>query len=171
MTTVRLLSDPSLSLGDDIISGDMFQAFWRTLVYNRVGDSFAEEVRPDSAVGFSFACWYMFWKLYLTRKREAETKMFRLHLWVLQELMDPFVSIFIPAHGHRSFFVTDSGRMDGRRPPLGLETPLLCFEATGSHLLLKVLGIEVRGNILADVMSMAAWMVRHRSFMERNGGS
>lgn len=116
VTTTRLLSDPSLSVGDDVMSGDTFGAFWRTMTYNRTGDSFAEEVVPDSAVGNSFGYWYMFWKLYLTRRWEHDPDLFFAQLQLLQELKDPFVSVFDQTYGYRHFFVTEGGRI-GWAPP------------------------------------------------------
>lgn len=116
MTTARLLSDPALSLGDDVMSGDMFEPFWRTMIYNRIGDSFVEEVVPDSTVGHSFAYWYMSWKLYLTRKWEQHPELFRSQMEVLEALPGPFADTFSDTFGHRSFFVTESGRI-GWAPP------------------------------------------------------
>lgn len=116
VTTTRLLSDPSLSVGDDVMSGDIFEIFWRTMVYNRTGDSFAEEVVPDSTIGNSFGYWYMFWKLYQTRRWEQDPNLFFSQLELLQGLKDPFISVFDQADGHRSFFVTEGGRI-GWAPP------------------------------------------------------
>lgn len=119
ITTTRILSilsDPSLSVGDDVMSGDMFETFWRAMVYNRTGDSFAEEVVPDSTIGTSFGYWYMFWKLYQTRRWEHDPDLFFSQLELLQGLKDPFVSVFDQAYGSRSFFVTEGGRI-GWAPP------------------------------------------------------
>lgn len=116
ITSARLLSDPSLSLGDDVMSGDMFDAFWRTMIYNRTGDNFTEEVVPDSTVGYSFGYWYMYWKLHLTRRWEHNIELFYSQREVLQGLMTPFTSVFDEVYGCRSFMVTDSGRL-GWAPP------------------------------------------------------
>ena len=116
MTKARLLSDPSLSVGDDVMSGDTFETFWRTMVYNRTGDSLAEEVVPDSTVGYSFAYWYMSLKLYLTRRWEHDPELFYAQSELLQDLKEPFIGIFDTAYGYRSFFVTESGRI-GWAPP------------------------------------------------------
>lgn len=116
ITTARLLSDPKLSLGDDVMSGDMFETFWRTMVYNRTGDSFVEEVVPDNTVGNSFAYWYMLFKLYLARKWEQDIELFYSHVELLQGLKDPFISVFDHAYGYRSFIVTECGRI-GWAPP------------------------------------------------------
>jgi hypothetical protein len=94
----------------------MFETFWRTMVYNRTGDSLAEEVVPDSTVGNSFAYWYMSLKLYLTRRWEHDPELFYLQSELLQDLKEPFVGIFDTAYGYRSFFVTEGGRI-GWAPP------------------------------------------------------
>lgn len=98
------------------MSGGMFEAFWRTMIYNRAGNSFVEEVVPDVVVGYAFAYWYMSWKLYLTRKWEQDPGLFYSQMGVLQELQGPFGDIFALTYGHRSFFVTESGRI-GWAPP------------------------------------------------------
>lgn len=116
ITTTRLLGDPSLSVGDDVMSGDMLETFWRTMVYNRTGDSFVEEVIPDSTIGTSFGYWYMSWKLCLTRRWEQDTDLFFSQLKLLQELQDPFISVFDRAYGYRSFFVTEGGRIGWATP-------------------------------------------------------
>ncbi|KAG6363981.1 hypothetical protein INS49_009084 [Diaporthe citri] len=116
ITTTRLLGDPSLSVGDDVMSGDKFETFWRTMVYNRTGDSFVEEVIPDSTIGISFGYWYMFWRLYQTRRWEQDADLFFAQLDLLQGLKDPFISIFDQAYGYRSFFVTEGDRI-GWAPP------------------------------------------------------
>ncbi|KAK3936849.1 heterokaryon incompatibility protein-domain-containing protein [Diplogelasinospora grovesii] len=46
----RLLSDPSLTSKDDVTSGDLFETFWRTLIYNRTGDDLREESRPENII-------------------------------------------------------------------------------------------------------------------------
>jgi len=96
---------------DDVTSGDLFEAFWRTLIYNRTGDDLREKSRPESVIGCSFAYWYMLSKLYFTRKWEKNPYLFDLHLRVLQKLMVPFGRIFDLTYGSRSFFVTESGRI------------------------------------------------------------
>lgn len=116
VTTARLLGDPSLSVGDDVMSGDKFKVFWRAMVYNRTGDSLVEEVVPDSIIGNSFGYWYMFWKLYLTRRWEKDRYLFFSQLELLQELKDPFISVFDQTYGYRPFFVTEGGRI-GWAPP------------------------------------------------------
>lgn len=116
MTTTRTLSGPSLSVGDDFMSGETFETFWRTMVYNRTGHSFVEEVVPDKTIGNSFGYWYMFWKLFLTRRWEQDPDLFFSQLELLQGFKDPFVSVFDQAYGYRSFFVTEGGRI-GWAPP------------------------------------------------------
>lgn len=54
ITSARL-RDPRLSVGNDIISVDKFEAVSRTLIYNRTGDRLAEEAKPISTIGNSFA--------------------------------------------------------------------------------------------------------------------
>lgn len=103
-------------MGDDVMSGNKFEIFWRAMVYNRTGDSFVDEVVPDSIIGNSFGYWYMFWKLYLTRRWEKDPSLFFSQLELLQELKDPFISVFDQAVGSRSFFVTEGGRI-GWVPP------------------------------------------------------
>jgi hypothetical protein len=93
------------------MSGDSFETFWRTLIYNRTGDNLGEETKPDATVGYSFAYWYMLSKLYLTRRWEQDPGVFYLHRRVLQNLVAPFGRIFDLTYGSRSFVVKEKGRI------------------------------------------------------------
>jgi hypothetical protein len=110
----RLLSDLALTSRDDITSGRTFEAFWRTLVYNRDNRGDLRDERPSkSMVGCAFAYWYMLNKLYLTRKWENEDPAnFSLHCHVLQKLAAPFSLLLDMCYGNsRSFLLTESGRI------------------------------------------------------------
>ena len=58
----RLLSEPEVR-NHSVTSGKTFDAFWRTLLYNRSHFSSAEEIQPDNSVGVSFGYWYLLLKL------------------------------------------------------------------------------------------------------------
>jgi hypothetical protein len=102
--------DPKLAHHDEITSSDSFENFWRTLIYNRVGDP-RKEQQPPQWVGLSFGYCYMMGKLYSTRRWEENQGLFLYHLSVLKPLVNPFEVAFDVLQENQSFFVSESGRM------------------------------------------------------------
>lgn len=68
LSEIRTLADPTLrDPGDRIVSGSSayFDAFWRTLVYNRSPrfDLESPNKKPSHRLGISFRYWYLWKKL------------------------------------------------------------------------------------------------------------
>lgn len=122
------------------MSGDLFETFWRTLIYNRTGDDLREESRPKSIVGYSFVCWYMLSKLYLTRKWEQDPDVFYLYSCVLGKLMILFGHIFNLTYGSQSFFVAESGRIGWALHAAGPRDAVAMFQGSRIPFVAKSIG-------------------------------
>lgn len=106
----RLLAEPELR-NCDITSGKTYDAFWRTLLYNRAGFESEHEVKPDSNIGISFGYWYLMLKVISMARWNQDTGLYVLYSLALRPLAHPFKSIFDQIHSSRCFFVSDKGRI------------------------------------------------------------
>ena len=71
LSEIRTLADPTLRPRDSIMDGSQasFDAFWRTLVYNREPqfNYQSPNQKPADWLGISFGYWYMWKKLMMKR--------------------------------------------------------------------------------------------------------
>lgn len=112
----QLFTDPRLTAKDEIRSGKLFEAFWRTLVYNRAGTDPRDEQPPRIWFVLSFMCWYMMAKLFLTRGWEKDFDSFKAHYEILNKVSFPFARAFERMYATRLLFISESGRMEWAPP-------------------------------------------------------
>lgn len=108
----RLLADPSLSPADDILSGGCsFEAFWRTLVYNRDPRDSRHEAPAPPYLALSFGYWFLLAKFLATpsRKWDLAGKYYQTQL--LKPLTEPFARAYDDFLGSRDLFVSNKGRI------------------------------------------------------------
>ncbi|KAH8892923.1 HET-domain-containing protein [Thozetella sp. PMI_491] len=108
ISQLRRSADLSLRAHDDIMSGDLFDSFWRTLVYD-IGPN---DGYPDPQIGFSFCYWYMLLKVLVTSHHQGlsfATLSYRVQ--VLVDLCKPFCAAASQCGSSRTFIVSNEGRL------------------------------------------------------------
>ncbi|KAH9989491.1 heterokaryon incompatibility protein-domain-containing protein [Xylariaceae sp. FL0662B] len=114
LSEIRTLADPILQGSDSIMSGSQgsFDAFWRTLIYNRE-PSFNYKYpnqKPASWLGISFGYWYLWKKLMMKRLWQQNVVQHVVFSEVLKTLANPFDKAEGRVRGGRRFFVSANGR-------------------------------------------------------------
>jgi hypothetical protein len=110
---IRLLADPSLDRRGSIMDGLSFEAFWRTLVYNR-GPRFdynSPNRQADDNLAVGFGYWYLWKKFAMTRGWQNDPLAWLSATRVLEKLASPFEEAEGRVRGSRSFFVSRLGRI------------------------------------------------------------
>jgi hypothetical protein len=113
LSEIRMLADPTLSATGSIVDGPSFDAFWRTLVYNR-GPRFdydSPNQRADSALAIAFGYWYLEKKLQMSRRWEDDPITWAIHDRLLKTLAEPFEEAECKVRHARRFFVSRLGRI------------------------------------------------------------
>ncbi|CZR57833.1 uncharacterized protein PAC_07722 [Phialocephala subalpina] len=114
LSEIRTLTDPTLRAPNSIMSGsqESFDAFWRTLIYNR-GPQFnpqSPNQKPLSWLGISFGYWYMWKKLMMKRLWKQNI----LQDAIFSQILGTLAGAFDKAEGRvrdaRRFFVSENGR-------------------------------------------------------------
>lgn len=112
LAEIRLLSDSTLRPNSSITDGSSFDAFWRTLVYNRGTNN---ETSPNDTaatwLGNSFGYWYLLIKLRIQMQRGPDHHHMRAAEYILQELATPFEDWYESLCHERHFFVSEQGRI------------------------------------------------------------
>ncbi|KAI1397273.1 hypothetical protein F4819DRAFT_90838 [Hypoxylon fuscum] len=111
LSEIRTLADPSLQIGDDIMGGSSasFDAFWRTLVYNREPWFIHESPnkKPGPWLGISFGYWYLSKKLMMKRLWCQDILQNEIFEFLLKPLADPFEHAENRVRDARCFFVSE----------------------------------------------------------------
>lgn len=113
LSEIRLLADPSLDSKGSIMDGSSFDAFWRTLVYNR-GPHFdysAPNRRADESLAVSFGYWYLCKRSAMARRWKDNPLIWASHGRILKKLAEPFEEAEDRVQYARSFFVSRDGRI------------------------------------------------------------
>jgi hypothetical protein len=113
LSEIRMLADPTLSATGSIVDGPSFDAFWRTLVYNR-GPRFdydSPNQRADNALAIAFGYWYLEKKLQMSRRWEDDPITWAIHDRLLKTLAEPFEEAEGKFRHARRFFVSRLGRI------------------------------------------------------------
>ena len=115
LSEIRLLADPTLKARDNIMAEPTFDAFWRTLLYNRE-PSFnynSPNQQPEDWLGTSFGYWYLLKKLYMAKRWHDNLALCRWlsHCRILQKLAAPFDEAEGRVREARKFFVSENGRI------------------------------------------------------------
>jgi hypothetical protein len=113
LSEIRLLANPSLDSKGSIMDGPSFDAFWRTLVYNR-GPHFdysAPNRRVDDSLAVSFGYWYLWKRLQMARRWKDDPLTWAFHSEILKKLAEPFQEAEDRVQHARSFFVSRLGRI------------------------------------------------------------
>jgi hypothetical protein len=113
LSELRMLADPSLSATGSIMDGPSFDAFWRTLVYNR-GPRFnynSPNKRADDALAIAFGYWYLWKKLQMSRRWQDNLATWAIHDRLLKTLAQPFEEAEGRVRYARNFFVSRLGRI------------------------------------------------------------
>jgi hypothetical protein len=84
-----------------------FDAFWRTLVYNR--DQYNQPAPAHIAISFGY--WYMWKKLVQTRRWEQDMLTYHWQSSLLKNLSRPFEMADTRVLGARNFFISEQGRI------------------------------------------------------------
>ncbi|WQF80958.1 Putative heterokaryon incompatibility [Colletotrichum destructivum] len=106
----RLLAEPHLR-NQDVMSGATFNAFWRTLLYNRTEIASSREQEPEDSFGMSFGYWYLLLKLFCTKLYYQDCVLFMTYWMILRPHAYPFKNTFDQIYGNRCFFVSEGGRL------------------------------------------------------------
>ena len=111
LSEIRTLADPTLQ-SPDIMSGSCFDAFWRTLVYNREPqfNYQSPNQKPADWLGISFGYWYLWKKLMMKRLWQQNIVQDAFFSQLLKTLADPFGKAEGRVRGERRFFVSENGR-------------------------------------------------------------
>jgi hypothetical protein len=111
LSEIRTLADPTLQ-SPDIMSGSCFDAFWRTLVYNREPqfNYQSPNQKPADWLGISFGYWYLWKKLMMKRLWQQNIVQDAFFSQLLKTLADPFDKAEGRVRGGRRFFVSKNGR-------------------------------------------------------------
>jgi hypothetical protein len=112
LSEIRMLVDPTLRVSDSIMSGASFEAFWRTLTYNR-GPKFnykSPNQKPAHWLGISFGYWYLWKKLQIKRLWEQNLLQHTACSQTLAVLADPFDKAEGRVRDARRFFVSKNGK-------------------------------------------------------------
>lgn len=128
----RLLAEPEL-LNHDVMYGSTFDAFWRTLLYNRTQfTSTHGNGPPDKNIGISFGYWYLMMKLISTKIRWVEDPLLVVRYWMfLHPLTKPFSSLFNQLYGNRAFCVSETGRIGWAPSNTKPGDSLMMFQGAG----------------------------------------
>jgi hypothetical protein len=114
LSEIRMLADPTCQTPDSIMSGsrDSFDAFWRTLVYNREPqfNYQSPNQKPADWLGISFGYWYLGKKLSMKRLWQQNIFQHALFFQLLKTLADPFDKAEGRVRDGRRFFVSENGR-------------------------------------------------------------
>jgi len=115
LSEIRTLTDPSLRVPESIMSGSQasFDAFWRSLVYNR-GSQFnykSPNGEPESWLGNSFGYWYLWKKLQMKKVWKQDFKENARYSNILKTLAKPFEEAESRVSNARRFFVSKEGRL------------------------------------------------------------
>ncbi|KAF2108805.1 heterokaryon incompatibility protein-domain-containing protein [Lophiotrema nucula] len=113
LSDIRLLADPSLDCKGSIMDGPSFDAFWRTLLYNR-GPRFDysspnQQVEGNLAVTFGY--WYLWKKFQMQRRWQDGSLIWAVHDKMLAKLAEPFEEAEGRVRHARNFFVSQRGRI------------------------------------------------------------
>ncbi|MCJ1394443.1 Non-essential glycogen phosphorylase [Xylographa bjoerkii] len=115
LSEIRLLADPTLNTRGDIMAGlsKSFDAFWRTLVYNREPhfNYDSPNQRPEAWLGVSFGYWYLSKKLQMAKRWRDKPANWAFHRRVLEKLAAPFEEAEGRVRYARNFFVSQEGRI------------------------------------------------------------
>ena len=114
LSEIRTLADPTLRAPDSIMSGSRasFDAFWRTLVYNREPqfNYQSPNQKPADWLGISFGYWYMWKRLMMERLWQQNTLQEAIFSQILRTLAEPFDKAEGRVRGGRRFFASENGR-------------------------------------------------------------
>lgn len=113
LSTIRLLADPSLDVQGSIMDGQSFNAFWRTLLYNR-GPRFdykSPNRKADNHLGVAFGYWYLWKKFQMAKPWRRNALAWAIGDKVLRTLAKPFEEAEDRVQYARKFFVSCSGRI------------------------------------------------------------
>lgn len=114
LSEIRTLADPSLRAPDSIMSGShaSFDAFWRTLIYNREPQFNYESPnrKPGRWLGISFSYWYLWKKLQMRRLWKQNFLQEAIFSKILATLAEPFDKAEGRVRDSRRFFVSENGR-------------------------------------------------------------
>ncbi len=113
LSEIRTLADPTLQAPDSIMSGSSasFDAFWRTLVYNREPQfnyQFPNQ-KPAPGLGISFGYWYLWKKLMMKRLWQQNILQEAIFSQLLSALAEPFDMAEGRVRDVRRFFVSENG--------------------------------------------------------------
>lgn len=113
LSEIRLLAEPSLSPRDNIMAGSSFDAFWRTLVYNREPhfNYNSPNQRPGAWLAASFGYWYLSKKLQMAKRWKHDLIDWACHSKILETLAEPFEKAEGRVGHARNFFVSQQGRI------------------------------------------------------------
>jgi len=114
LSEIRTLIDSSIHIPDSIMSGTpaSFDAFWRSLVYNR-GPQFnyqSPNMKSDLGLGISFGYWYLWKKLRMKRLWKQNICQDAIFSNILTTLAKPFEEAEGRVCNARRFFVSNDGR-------------------------------------------------------------
>ncbi|KAM5358475.1 hypothetical protein ACJZ2D_015262 [Fusarium nematophilum] len=138
----RLLAEPEVR-NHSVISGSTFDAFWRTLLYNRSQYSSEEEMKPESSVGVSFGYWYLMLKLICATYSEQDGGSHLLNALALHSLARPFMRNFNQIHSVRRFFVSEGGKIGWAPSHARVGDSLTVFEGCRIPFAIRVVENEV----------------------------
>ncbi|KAH3919705.1 hypothetical protein HBH56_017690 [Parastagonospora nodorum] len=113
LSEIRMLADPTLSATGSIMDGPSFDAFWRTLLYNR-GPRFdynSPNQQADGALAIAFGYWYLWKKLQISRRWKDDLMSSVIYDRLLQTLAGPFEEAEGKVRHARRFFVSRLGRI------------------------------------------------------------
>ncbi|KAH8587764.1 heterokaryon incompatibility protein-domain-containing protein [Bisporella sp. PMI_857] len=114
LSEIRSLADPTLQATDSIMSGsqESFDAFWRTLVYNREPqfNYQSPNQKPADWLGISFGYWYLWKKLMMKRLWQQKFLQEAIFSEALRKLAGPFDKAESRVRHGRHFFVSENGR-------------------------------------------------------------
>jgi len=113
LSEIRLLADPELDSKGSIMDGSSFDAFWRTLIYNR-GPRFdysSPNRQADDSLAISFGYWYLWKKFQMARRWKDGPPAWAFHDMLLRKLSEPFTEAEDRVQYARNFFVSHLGRI------------------------------------------------------------
>jgi hypothetical protein len=113
LSEIRMLADPTLNATGSIMDGPSFDAFWRTLLYNR-GPRFdynSPNQQADGALATAFGYWYLRKKLQMSRRWQDDLMSWAIYDRLLQTLAGPFEEAEGKVRHARRFFVSTLGRI------------------------------------------------------------
>ncbi|KAK1753958.1 heterokaryon incompatibility protein-domain-containing protein [Echria macrotheca] len=112
LSEIRMLADPTLRPSDSIMSGASFEAFWRTLTYNR-GPEFnyqSPNEEPADWLGISFGYWYLLKKVLMKMRSAQDLLQLAGFYQILAAFADPFDKAEGRVRDARRFFVSQNGK-------------------------------------------------------------